>query len=123
MSSLLANPAKLTLLTFALFLANFIFNVVSNASFKYSAQSPNWNGIIAWQVVGNLAGFITVITLTLLLRNTPLNIAFPVTAGLSVVGVQVFAAWLLFHEPISPIKWLGTVLIVVGIILIGTQSK
>jgi multidrug transporter EmrE-like cation transporter len=123
MSTLLANPVKLTLLTFALFLANFLFNVISNASFKYSAQSPNWNGIIAWQVVGNLAGFITVITLTLLLRNTPLNIAFPVTAGLSVVGVQVFAAWLLFREPISPIKWIGTLLIVLGIILIGTHSK
>ena len=111
------------MLTFTLFLANFLFNVISNASFKYSAQSPNWNGIIAWQVVGNLAGFITVITLTLLLRNTPLNIAFPVAASLSVIGVQVFAAWLLFHEPISPIKWIRTLLIVLGIILIGTQSK
>jgi len=123
MNSLLSNPAKLTLLTFALFLANFLFNVISNASFKFSAQSPNWNGIIAWQVVGNLAGFITVITLTLLLRNTSLNVAFPITAGLSVVGVQVFAAWLLFREPISPVKWLGTLLIVLGIILVGAQSK
>ena len=123
MNSLLSNPIKLTLVTFALFLANFLFNVVSNASFKFSAQRPDWYGIIAWQVVGNLAGFITVITLTLLLRNTSLNVAFPITAGLSVVGVQVFAAWLLFHEPISLVKWLGTLLIVFGIILIGTQSK
>ncbi len=123
MSSLFSNPAKLTLLTFVLFLANFLFNVISNASFKFSAQSPNWNGIIAWQVVGNLAGFITVITLTLLLRNTSLNVVYPITAGLSVVGVQVFAAWLLFHEPISPVKWLGTLLIVLGIILVGAQSK
>jgi len=96
MSSLFSNPAKLTPLPFALFLANFLFNVISNASFKFSAQSPNWNGIIAWQVVGNLAGFITVITLTLLLRNTSFNVVYPITAGLSVVGVQVFAAWLLF---------------------------
>jgi multidrug transporter EmrE-like cation transporter len=123
MSALLSTPARLTLLTFALFLANFLFNVISNASFKYSAQSPGWNGIIAWQIVGNLAGFITVVTLTLLLRNTALNVAFPITAGLSVVGVQVFAAWLLFHEPISPVKWLGTLLIVLGIILIGTQTR
>ena len=123
MSSLFSNPEKLTLLTFGLFFANFLFNVISNASFKFSAQSPNWNGIIAWQIAGNLAGFITVISLTLLLRNTTLNIVYPVTAGLSVVGVQVFAAWLVFHEPISMVKWLGTLLIVLGIILIGAQSK
>jgi multidrug transporter EmrE-like cation transporter len=123
MNSLLWSPTKITLVTFVLFFANFLFNVISNASFKYSAQSPAWTGIIAWQVVGNLAGFITIITLTLLLRNTPLNIAFPITAGLSVVGVQVLAAWLLFHEPISPVKWLGTLLIVLGIFLIGSQSR
>lgn len=103
MSSLFSNPEKLSLLTFGLFFANFLFNVISNASFKFSAQSPTWNGIIAWQIAGNLAGFITVICLTLLLRHTTLNIVYPVTAGLSVVGVQVFAAWLLFHEPISPV--------------------
>ena len=123
MNPLLSAPAKITLVTFALFFANFLFNVIGNASFKFSAQSPNWNGIIAWQVVGNLAGFITVITLTLLLRNTPLNVAYPITAGLSVVGVQVLAARLVFHEPISPVKWLGTLLIVLGILLIGTQNK
>ncbi len=122
MIHLLSSPAKLSFVTFALFFANFVFNVISNASFKYSAQSPNWHGIIAWQVVGNLAGFITVITITLLLRNITLAIVYPVTAGLSVVGVQVFAARLLFHEPISLLKWLGTLLIVMGIILVGTQN-
>ena len=123
MNLLLSSQARFTLVTFALFFANFLFNVISNASFKYSAQSPNWNGIIVWQIVGNLAGFITVVTLTLLLRNTSLNVAFPITAGLAVVGVQVFAAWLLFHEPISLVKWIGTLLIVAGIILIGSQIK
>jgi multidrug transporter EmrE-like cation transporter len=99
--------------------ANTFFNIVANASFKYSAMSLSWRSFLSWQVLGNLAGLITVITLTILLRTIPLYIAFPVTTGLAVIGVQVFASRLLFQEPISPVQWLGTGLVVVGILLIG----
>lgn len=104
---------------FALFLANFLFNVLANASFKVSAHSPDWRRFLFWQVIGNLSGFITVLTLTGLLRYIPLSVAFPVTTGLAVVGVQVLAAAWVFREPISPAQWLGTALIVAGILLIG----
>ena len=97
---------------------NLAFNILSNASFRISALSATWRGILSWQVVGNLAGFVTVITLTLLLRNMPLSIAFPLTTGLAVLGVQVVAAIWLFHEPISQRQWLGTLAIVLGIWLI-----
>lgn len=98
---------------------NLLFNIVANASFKLSAASPTWRGFLTWQVVGNLAGLITVLTLTGLLRFVPLRVAYPVTAGLAVIGVQVIAAKLLFHEPISSTQWLGTLLVMVGIVLIG----
>ena len=97
---------------------NTAFNVLSNASFRMSAMSPTWRGILLWQVVGNLAGLITVITLTLLLRRMPLSVAFPLTIGLTVLGVQLVAAYWLFHEPISGQQWLGTLAIVAGIWLI-----
>jgi multidrug transporter EmrE-like cation transporter len=103
----------------ALLIGCTLFNIVANASFKAAAQSPNWRGFLSWQVVGNLAGFITVLTLTGLLRFIPLAIAFPVTTGLAVIGVQVAAAALIFHEPISPAQWLGTGVIIVGIFLVG----
>jgi len=101
--------------------ANLLFNIVANASFKLAAFSPSWEGFVAWQVLGNLAGFITVLTLTGLLRQVPLHVAYPLTTGLAVLGVQVVAAGLLFHEPISVARWLGALLIVAGIGLIGAS--
>ncbi len=109
------NPVVVT----ALVGTNLLFNIIANASFKLSATSPTWRGFLTWQVVGNLAGFITVLTLTGLLRLIPLSIAFPLTTGLAVIGVQVVAARLFFHESVTPAQWLGTFLIVAGILIIG----
>jgi multidrug transporter EmrE-like cation transporter len=105
-----------------LLLLNLAFNVIANASFKLSALGGSWQSFLGWQVAGNLAGFITVITLTWLLRYHPLHLVFPVTTGLAVVGVQVLAAARLFHEPIGPRQWLGTLLIVLGIFFIGGRG-
>ncbi len=105
-------------LVVALFLGNLLFNIVANASFKVSAESPNLRGFLTWQVIGNLAGFITVLTLTGLLRYIPLSMAFPVTTGLAVIGVQVVAGHWLFGETISAEQWLGTLLVIIGIILL-----
>jgi multidrug transporter EmrE-like cation transporter len=98
---------------------NLLFNVLANASFKVSADSRTWREFLIWQVVGNLAGLVTVLTLTGLLRHMPLHVAFPLTTGLAVIGVQVGAAWLLFRESVTLAQWMGTLLVVVGILLIG----
>ncbi len=110
------SSAALT--AFWLILLNMAFNILANASFRVSAMSATWRGILTWQVVGNIAGLITVITLTMLLRHMPLSVAFPLTTGLAVLGVQLVAAIWLFHEPISAQQWLGTLAIVIGIWLI-----
>ncbi len=110
------NAASLT--AFWLITLNMAFNVLANASFRVSAMSATWRDILTWQVIGNIAGFITVITLTLLLRHMPLSIAFPLTTGLAVLGVQIVASIWLFHEPVSQRQWLGTLAIVLGIWLI-----
>lgn len=112
------RPDSASLTAFGLIVLNMAFNVLANASFRISAMSPTWRGILTWQVVGNLAGFVTVITLTLLLRHMPLSLAFPLTTGLAVLGVQMIASIWLFHEPISQRQWLGTLAIVIGIWLI-----
>lgn len=105
----------------ALLLSNLLFNILANASFKYSASSSTLVSFIAWQVVGNLAGFITVITLTGLLKSVPLSTVFPVTSGLAVIGVQVVGAYFLFHEPITLSRWAGTILIILGIVFITSK--
>ena len=116
-----AMPSRSIALSVVLIAGNMLFNIVANACIKVSAGSPTWRGILFWQVIGNLAGFVTVVTLTGLLRFLPLHVAFTVTTGLSVVGVQVVAAWLLFHEPIPPARWVGTLLVVAGIVVIGSR--
>lgn len=103
---------------FGLLSLNLLFNILANASFKISALSPSWRGILTWQVIGNLAGFITVLTLTGLLRHMPLSVAFPVTTGLSIIGVQMIAAHFYFHESISTAQWLGTLFITIGVFLV-----
>lgn len=105
-------------ITTGLLVFNLFFNILANASFKIAAFSSTWRDFLAWQVIGNLAGFITVLTLTGLLRYMPLGIAFPMTTGLSIIGVQVAAARFYFHEPISAAQWLGTLLITIGIFLV-----
>ena len=112
-------PTRSVAASIALLGGNLFFNVLANVSFKFSAVSDTWRGFIFWQVLGNLAGLSTVLTLTGLLRFMPLHVAYPVTAGLAVIGVQVVAAGLIFNEPITPAQWLGVLLVVAGIVLIG----
>jgi multidrug transporter EmrE-like cation transporter len=118
---LTTKPAAGLITMAALVAVSVIFNIVASSGFKMSAASTNWRSFLAWQVVGNFAGLVTVIALTGLLRLTSLHVAYPVTTGLSVVGVQVVAAALLFREAISPAQWLGTLLVVTGIVLITSR--
>jgi len=118
---LLLRLRSTSAITLALVSSNLLFNIIANASFKVSASSPTWRGFLTWQVLGNLAGFITVLTLTGLLRYIPLHVAYPITTGLAVFGVQIVAAKALFHEPITPGQWLGTALLAVGIALVGRR--
>jgi multidrug transporter EmrE-like cation transporter len=104
-----------------LILGNLAFTVLAKIGFKLSAASSNWRGFWFWQIAGNLAGFIGVLTLTWLLRFIPLHVAYPVTMGLAVIGVQVVAAQCLFRESIGLLQWAGTGLVTAGIVLISVR--
>ena len=97
--------------------------VTSNVGFKLSAESHNWRGFLAWQVVGNFAGFLGVISFTLLLKFIPLYLAYGIFMGLGFLAVQVVAARLIFKEPIRSVQWIGVTLILVGIFLIALGRK
>jgi multidrug transporter EmrE-like cation transporter len=105
----------------ALIGGNLAFSVLAKVGFKLSAASSDWRGFWFWQIAGNLAGFVGVLTLTWLLRLIPLHIAYPVTMGLAVVGVQIVAARLLFRETIGVIQWVGTGLVTAGVVLISAR--
>ena len=107
-------PAIMT----ALLAVNVIFSVLANAAFRVSARGATWGEVVTWQILGNLAGFVTVVTLTGMLRYAPLSIAFPITTGLSILAVQLVAARWLFQEPIAAHQWTGALLIGAGIFLV-----
>jgi multidrug transporter EmrE-like cation transporter len=104
-------------------LVNLGATVLSQIGLKWAANSQNWHGFITGQVVGNLAGFVGVIALTLLLRFVPMHLAMAISMGFGFVLVQVVAAHWVFHEALQIEQWLGVGLVAIGIIVISYGSR
>ncbi|MEM4723970.1 MAG: hypothetical protein QXP01_03065, partial [Candidatus Hadarchaeum sp.] len=100
-----------TILILALIVINLLCILFSQVSFKWSAMSSDWKGILRWQIIGNVLGFISVLSLTGLLKFIPLHHATAISMGLSFVLVQVVGARLIFHEAVSRLSWTGAGLI------------
>jgi multidrug transporter EmrE-like cation transporter len=104
-----------------LFLVHMVMTAFATAGFKFSALSTNLRGFWSWQVLGNLAGFGTVLALTGLLRFFPLHVAYPACQGLAILGVNLISARLVFKETITPLQWSGALLIIAGIVLVTAR--
>ncbi len=110
---LLMKKDKFLLILLSIF-AYVFFHVLSHIGFKMSVQNRNLKNFIYWQVIGNLSGFLSVLSYTYLLTLLPLHLGYAITIGLGQIFVQVFAAKILFKEEIMPIQWLGISLIILG---------
>ena len=99
-------------------------NTAAHVSFKFSAlrtrgasaSGRRVRGFVAWQIAGNGAAFLGVLAYTAILRGMSLHVAYPLTEGLSAVGVQLAGVMLILRERISARAWAGTCLIVCGIV-------
>ncbi len=107
----------------ALVVANLAAILTSSVGLKLSAWAPDRRGFLGWQVVANLAGFLGVLAFTGLMRFVPLSIGYGITAGLGFVLVQIVGARLFFHEPVTPVQWLGVGAVALGIALIASGIK
>ena len=105
-----------------LFVAHMLLTALATAGFKLSANSSDARGFWFWQVLGNLAGFGTVLALTGLLKFFPLHVAYPSVQGLAILAVNLISASLIFHEVITPRQWLGAALIIAGIVLVTARQ-
>jgi uncharacterized membrane protein len=104
----------------ALFLLCYLVFVTSaNVFLKLSADAHGAWMFVAMQAAGNLAGFVGILAYTGLLRTLPLHLAFPLSRGLVVLGVQLAAAVLVFHETFRVTEALGAGLVAAGIIVVG----
>ncbi len=97
--------------------ANMIANTAAHIMFKRSAAGTGARRFIAWQVAGNLASFGGLVCYTLVLKRMPLHTAYPVTEGLTAVGVLLVGSLLVYKEKIRPIAWAGACLVLAGIVL------
>jgi multidrug transporter EmrE-like cation transporter len=105
----------------ALFAAHALSTAFAGAGFKLSAASSDTRGFLFWQVLGNLAGFCSVLALTGLLRFFPLHVAYPVSQGVAIMAVNLISARLIFRETITTQQWMGAALIIGGIVLITAR--
>lgn len=56
-----------------------------------------------------------------ILSRVPLSVAYPVQSIAYVLAV--FGAYFVFHEPLSPAKIIGVILIILGVSLIGISPN
>lgn len=113
--------------TILLLLANLGANTGAHICLKLSAGATNQQPrqesrgrlkvFLFWQVLGNLAALLGVLAYTTLLRGMSLHVAYPLTEGLTALGVQLVGSLMVLGEKISTSAWVGTGLIVSGIVL------
>lgn len=103
----------------ALPLCYLVFVTSANVFLKLSADAGTVWYFLAMQIAGNLAGFVGILAYTGLLQTLPLHVAFPMSRGLVVLGIQVVASFVVFHEVFRLTEAIATALVAAGIILVG----
>jgi multidrug transporter EmrE-like cation transporter len=106
-------------ITALLLAGNMTVNTAAHVCLKLSAAGRGVKRFVFWQVLGNLGGFLGVLAYTALMRGMDLHVAYPLTQGLTAVGVQIVGSRVLLRERIPPLAWAGTGLILAGIVLIS----
>jgi small multidrug resistance pump len=104
----------------ALFLLCYlVFVTGANIILKLSAQANALWPFVLLQAAGNLIGFGGVLAYTGLLRTLPLHVAFPLSRGLVILGIQLAASLLVFHESLKPTEAIGALLVTAGIVFVA----
>jgi drug/metabolite transporter (DMT)-like permease len=107
------------LLISALVLLNQVFNIGATIGFARSGLADRLAAFIGWQIFGSIFGLGSQITFAGLVRFFSLKFANAIGIGLAFVSVQIFSAYITFHEPFSSAQWFGTALVFLGILFIA----
>jgi drug/metabolite transporter (DMT)-like permease len=87
----------------------------------HMGYGPSWTGVTGlaspWTWLGILFLILSLVSWLQILRNVPLSIAFPLS---NMVHVFVpLTSWLFLNEVISATRWIGIVLLVVGLLIVA----
>lgn len=113
------------------FVLNIIFVVVYELLLKAGASATanrggnwSWIGITALESpLTWLAIAIIIVDLMVwlyILRYIPLSIAFPLSRAVDVL--VPISCWLILKEAISPLRWCGIALVVVGLVIVAKPA-
>jgi uncharacterized membrane protein len=105
-----------------LLLCYLVFVTAANVFLKLSSGAGTVAYFLVMQIAGNLAGFVGILAYTGLLQTLPLHVAFPISRGLVVLGVQLAASLLFFHEIFTLTEAVGAALVAAGVILVGVAA-
>ncbi|TVX93870.1 EamA family transporter [Paenibacillus agilis] len=110
------------MINYIILFANIILLVTGQILFKLGIEKAGglvWNKIItSWYVIGGLSlyGIATILWFVVLSR-LPLSVAYPLQSISYILGIA--AAFFIFSEPVSPTKWVGALVILIGVYLIA----
>jgi multidrug transporter EmrE-like cation transporter len=113
------NPTLKIFVTVGIAIVALAALAASQIGFKYASGAQNFKITILWFLAAGVAGTISMVLYTILLRFVPLSIGYAVLFGLGFVLVQVVAAKLILKEQISVIQWFGGAVMVAGILMIA----
>lgn len=96
-----------------------ICNVGAITGFALSGKASSAREFLAWQALGSLFGLATQLSFAGMVRLGSVRFANTIDIGLAFLTAQLFSAYLFFHEPFTSAQWFGTVLIVIGVVLLA----
>ena len=116
---------KINIRVFSLMVLCTLFTALGQLLWKYSTNSMVGhlidNLLNLYLILGIISYCIGFIFLLLAMKYAELSVVFPMV-GLGYLWV-VIAAVLLFHESVSIYNWIGVIVIVFGVTLVGVSSK
>ena len=99
--------------------SSIVFNVLTNVGFNLSALNES-NPTKRWTFFfgGLIFGLINSYLFTECLKEISLQVASAIFFSLTIIGLFI-AAHYMFHEPVSPMRMFGAVIIIAGVIIVS----
>ena len=117
----LANPWLQIALNCLIVTASEIFLKLGARQTAAFTHSSNWTGVSTllslWTWLGITLLIISLFSWLYVLRHVPLSVAFPLSNGVHIL--IPFASWFFLGELIPRERWLGILLVVIGLIVVA----
>lgn len=91
----------------------------SQIGFKYASGASGLKSTLLWFLGAGVAGTVSMLLYTFILRYIPLHVGYAILFGLGFVVVQVVAARLILKESVSVLQWIGGAVVVAGILMVA----